>query len=266
MRTTEKTRKIRLVSTILAGAILAGASGCATKGPKRVYAAPVLPEPRRVAPADQAIADAPRNQPGRIMDPDAITYAQVPSRILYLPGQHGIFGRESARQEVAYNLVPVERIGAIQAQGTPEFGEIQTQEKVEMKVDITEMTVTNPDGSFSKGQARRLGVLGQSDAEKTRAENLLRRGEEIQWSAEVGWVGFTPEKKAKPYEPEGVKKKEEGPSEITAPEKANKPSIEPLEEPKKPSSEEVKKTQEEDLELELGPGKKETEIDAFSFE
>jgi hypothetical protein len=263
-----KSRALALTLTGLAMTGMLLVTGCATKGPKRVYAAPFRPEPNRVAPANQAIADAPRTQPGKVMDPDAITYAQVPARIIYLPGQHGIFGRESARQEVAYNLVPVDRIGAIQAEGTPEFGEIRTGQgpTVDVKVDVTEMTISNPDGSFSKGQARRLGVLGQSEAEKSRAGNLLQRGEELQWSTEIGWVGFRGETKAKGYEPDGAKKEAPAaPGTVTPPATATTPDIEPLGEPGtgvKPPEPKV----EEELELELGPKPKDKEEETFSFE
>jgi hypothetical protein len=194
-------RKIVIFNTALIGLTIF-VTGCATKGPKKVYATPVQPPVRVVSPTVQAVNDAPRTQPGKIMDPDAVTYAQVPSRIIYLPGQHGIFSRSSAKQEVAYNLVPVDRIKAVQAEATPEFGEVLVRENVDVKVkDVIETSFMNEDGSTVKGTARRLGVLGQNDVEKQRAENLLRRGEELRWSADMGWVGFFPEKKAKPYRP-----------------------------------------------------------------
>jgi hypothetical protein len=207
-------------------------SGCATKGPKKVYAMPAPVPERIVAPKNQAVADAPRTKPGKIMDPDSVTYAQVPSRIIYLPGQHGIFARSSAKQEVSYNLVPVDRIGAIQAEATPEFGEtiVRQETSIEIK-DVVETSFMNDDGSTSKGVARRLGVLGNNDVEKKRAENLTKRGEELRWSAEMGWVGFTPEKKAKPYKP--AKQKEEKIPDLDIPEpssKKKKAEIEPIKE------------------------------------
>lgn len=196
-------------------------TGCATKGPKQIYAMPAPVQHRIVSPTSQAITDAPRTKPGKVMDPEAITYAQVPSRIIYLPGEHGIFARSSAKQEVSYNLVPVDRIGAIQAEATPAFGETIVREDVSIQVkDVVDTTFMNDDGSTSKGSARRLGVLGNNEVEKKRASNLLKRGEELRWSAEMGWVGFFPEKKAKPYKPTKDK--------IT--------SIPPLETPKKTSS------------------------------
>lgn len=187
------------ISTLLTSIFL---SGCATKGPKMIYAMPAQLPQKVVSPTDQAIKNAPRTQPGKIMDPDSVTYAQVPSRIIYLPGEHGIFGRSSAQQEVSYNLVPVDRVGAIQAEATPDFGETIVREDISIKIkDVMETSFMNDDGSTVKGTARRLGVLGNNDVEKKRAQNLTKRGEELRWSAEMGWVGFFPEKKAKPYKP-----------------------------------------------------------------
>jgi hypothetical protein len=205
-------------------------TGCATKGPQKVYAMPARVPERIVSPTTQAIADAPRTKPGKVMDPDSITYAQVPSRIIYLPGQHGIFGRTSATQEVAYNLVPVDRIGAIQAESTPEFGETIVREQTSISIkDVIETTFMNDDGSTVKGTARRLGVLGNNDVEKNRAENLLKRGEDLRWSAEMGWVGFFPEKKAKPYKPTKPKKTKIPDLEVSE-KKTPKPEIEAIKE------------------------------------
>lgn len=206
-------------------------TGCATKGPKKVYAMPAPVQHRVIAPATQAVTDAPRTRPGKIMDPDSITYAQVPSRIIYLPGQHGIFGRSSAKQEVSYNLVPVDRVGAIQAEGTPDFGETIVREEVGISVkDVIQTTFMEEDGSTVRGTARRLGVLGNNDVEKKRAENLIKRGEELRWSAEMGWVGFFPEKKAKPYKPK--KEKEQTIPDLNIPEEPpkKKAEIEPIKE------------------------------------
>lgn len=197
-----KMKKLRIVSILcpigIAMAILS-LTGCATKkGPQQVWASPVQ---RVVSPVNQAITDAPRTQPGKIMDPEALTYAQVPSRILYLPGHHGVKSRKSPRQEVAYDLVPVSRIGAIQAEATPEFGEIIVQGSETKIEDITEMTVISEKGETLRGKGRRLGVLGKAESAKDRARDLLKKGEELQWDAERGWVGFVVEQKAKPYTP-----------------------------------------------------------------
>lgn len=208
-------------------------SGCATKGPKRVYAMPAQLPTKITSPTTQAVNDAPRTRPGKVMDPDSITYAQVPSRIIYLPGQHGIFGRSSATQEVSYNLLPVDRVGAIQAEATPEFGETILRESVSVEIkDVVETSFMNDDGSTIKGSARRLGVLGNNNVEKKRARDLLKRGEELRWSAEMGWVGFFPEKKAKPYKP--TKQKTEKIPELDIPDektKKTKAEIEPIKAP-----------------------------------
>jgi hypothetical protein len=157
------------------------------------------------------VADAPRRQPGKLMDPDAVTYAQVPSRIIYLPGSAGVFGRVSGRQEVAYNLVPVDRIPEIQAQGTPSMemreGRPSTQPSAQTPAAGSfPAAFKNSDGVTTSGMARRLGVLGKTGVEKTRAESLLARGERLEWTPDVGWVGFTDQKVPKPLPPvkEGV--------------------------------------------------------------
>lgn len=191
-----------LIIISLSGIVLSTFTGCATrKGPQQVWASPVQ---RVVSPLNQAVTDAPRTQPGRIMDPDALTYAQVPSRIIYMPGGHDIKSRKSPRQEVAYNLVPVSRIGAIQAQTTPEFGEIIVQDKTTNIEDVVEMTIFSKEGETLRGKGRRLGVLNQSKAEESRARDLLKKGEDLHWDKTKGWVGFVVEKRAKPYSPKNV--------------------------------------------------------------
>jgi hypothetical protein len=163
------------------------------------------------------------------MDPAAITYAQVPSRIIYLPGDQGIFARKSATQTVAYNLVPVDRIPAIQAEGTPEFGQIQGKREDGTKsLDIVETSFLEEDGSTIKGTGRRLGVLGQNEVEKERASNLLKRGEELRWSADIGWLGFIPDKKANAYTPKKEKEKDIPPIETPTEETKKKPEIEQI--------------------------------------
>ena len=182
-----KTLKLTL-SAVMAATLL---TSCATRGPTRVTALP-MPGPT-VSPTNWAVVDAPRQQPGKLMDPDAVTYAQVPSRIIYMPGDSGIFGRRSARQEVAYNLVPVDRIPAIQAQGTPVFESRAPAETSQAKSNVFTAVFPGKDGASAKGTARRLGVLGKTDVEKTRAQSLLAKGETLHWAQDVGWVGFTEE-------------------------------------------------------------------------
>lgn len=217
---------------ILAVSILALITGCATKGPKKIYAMPVAPTLKVKSPTSQAIADAPRTKPGSIMDPEALTYAQIPSRIIYLPGQHGLFGRSSAKQEVAYRLEPVDRIKAIQAQATPEFPETsRTDTTTTIKIkDITMQTFVNDDGTRVSGTARRLGILGQNDTEKIRALNLLRRGEELRWADEIGWVGFFAEEKAKAYSPKKEQQETIPPLDLDSSPQESTAEIEPIKE------------------------------------
>lgn len=171
-------------------------SGCSTpKGPKTVTAYQVI-IPNKQASTQEKAEQAPRTKPGIIMDPEAITWAQVPKRIIYFPGEHGIFSRSSSKQEVSYRLVPVERIGEIQAAGSPWF-----EEKPEAPDNLTFLTgkdvwslvITELDGKKIRGTARRLGVIGKTESERIRAESLLRKKEMLRWTDESGWIGFTPE-------------------------------------------------------------------------
>jgi len=239
-------------TTFLLGVMVVGLTsltGCATKkGPQQVWAAPVQ---RYVAPVNQAVIDAPRTEPGKIMDPEALTYAQVPSRIIYMPGGHGIKSRQSPRQEVAYNLVPVSRIGAIQAEATPEFGEIIVQEKQTSIEDITEMSVISSGGETLRGKGRRLGVLSKSKTEENRARDLLKKGEELQWDKERGWVGFVVEKRAKPYTPKSTTK-DPGIAEVKETPRKEEPKIEAIgndSQAEKETAVEVKSEEEEEIEL-----------------
>jgi predicted DNA-binding transcriptional regulator len=234
-------------------------TGCASpKGPKQVWASPVE---RVVSPVNQAITDAPRTQPGKIMDPDAVTYAQVPSRIIYLPGGQGIKSRQSPRQEVAYNLVPVSRIGAIQAEGTPEFGEIIVQGGDKTTVDIAEMTIISDGGETLRGKGRRLGILGRTESAKSRAKDLLKKGEQLEWDTERGWVGFVVETRARPYTPKKVE--EPKISEVKDTPKKEKPEIEDISKSKTKVEEKGDDEEEEEdflLDLNTSSGGEEIEL------
>lgn len=176
-----KTTPLSIFLAITAGAL----SSCATKGPREISAGPLV-IPQRTGPTNWAIQDAPRTQPGKVMDPDAVTYAQVPKRILFMPGEHGIFGRSSAQQEVAYDLVPVDRIPEVRAQGTPAF-----QPNTSNAPKWTAATFADSTGNLRKGKARRLGVINKTVRERTRAEALLEKNETLEWMEDIGWVGFT---------------------------------------------------------------------------
>jgi hypothetical protein len=209
--------KKNIIPLISIGASLALLSGCVTKGAKTVYARPVYVNPPITAKKAELVELAPRNQPGKLMDPDAITFAQVPNRIVYLPGGGTAYTRTSATQIVNYDLVPVGRIPEIQAQATPVFESRvpKTSEKRQIR-DIFPAQFPNLDGGVSKGIARRLGVIGDSPVEKTRAKGLLKDNEVLRWDPNVGWVGFVEEtiirpeqKKPKPELPDLGTKKEE---------------------------------------------------------
>jgi len=173
-------------SIILLPVLVSILSSCgSTKGPREVTARPFV-IPQRQSATEWAKDSAPRTQPGKVMDPDAVTYAQVPKRILFLPGEHGIFGRKSAQQEVAYDLVPVDRIPEVQAQGTPSF-----QPNYNNAAKWTAATFADPEGNLRKGKARRLGVTNQTVRERNRAESLLEKSETLEWLEGTGWVGFT---------------------------------------------------------------------------
>jgi len=169
-------------------------SSCATKGPKKIYAFPKY-TPERPAP-QEGFLNPTRTQPGTLMDPEALTYAQVPKRIIYLPGQHNMFNRQSAQQEVAYELVAVDRSHRIadlpsQAANPPS----PTPKEQKTSPEVFKTAFMDPSGGERHGTARRLGILGKSTVEKQRAELLLREKETLEWSADAGWIGFQEERK-----------------------------------------------------------------------
>jgi hypothetical protein len=166
---------------------------CATKGAKSIYAFP-QPSNTRTAP-NQEFLSPNRVKPGEIMDPEVLTYAQVPSRIIYLPGGQTLFSRHSSSQAVAYTLEPV---GISQP---PTLANPTPTPKPQAPTNTREVFKTafiEEDGAEVQGTARRLGILGKSEVEKERAELLLREKETLRWSAEAGWVGFLQEKKTQP--------------------------------------------------------------------
>jgi predicted DNA-binding transcriptional regulator len=209
---------LRQAGTCLLIAFVMG--GCATKGPKRVTAYAKDERPIR-AETDWAIEEAPRTEPGKLMDPEAVTYAQVPSRIIYMPGRGGIFGRQSSRQEVAYNLVPVGRTPeAIAAAPEMEKKEVAGETETSPTASVFQSVFMGSGGKPVRGVARRLGVLGKTQEEENRAKALLKRDELLRWTVDVGWVGFTEEVVVDDTRP-------------AAP-KAEIPEIEEVEPPKEP--------------------------------
>lgn len=183
--------KQRIRICLLAGLAVA-LQGCATKSARVVTANQVVSKPV-TASQNWAIADAPRTEPGKIMDPEAVTYAQVPSRIIFLPGHGGIFGRDSARQEVAYNLVPVGRQPEAIAPAPEMTNKPAVTEGKEPPPNQFTSVFPDKNGKPTRGIARRLGVLGKTPDEEKRATALLQRDELLRWNTDVGWVGFQPE-------------------------------------------------------------------------
>jgi hypothetical protein len=163
---------------------LAG-TGCTThKGAKKVTAHAYQPVKRGIL--EQSPVEMKRRIPGALIDPEATTYAQVTDRIIYMPGNNDLFSRTSPRQEVAYHLTPVSKVQEIRAEATPILDrKPTTSEDVKPAVSITLIR----DGNVIKGVGRRLGVLDTE--EKNRANNLLKKGESLEWKEDLGYVGFT---------------------------------------------------------------------------
>lgn len=184
-----------LAATLLTICLSYGFTGCATKGPREVYAFPRV-NPEMVAPQQELLSPQ-RSRPGTIMDPESTTFAQVPKRILYLPGSQNIFGRTSPQQEVAYSLIPVDRL--IPENNLPSQAATPPPKKEEPKAtkEVFKTAFVDEDGGERHGTARRLGILGKSPVEKQRAELLLKEKETLEWSAEAGWVGFQEERKTR---------------------------------------------------------------------
>jgi hypothetical protein len=133
------------------------------------------------------------------MDPEVETYTQVPTRIIYFPGEHTPFSRQSPKQEVAYSLKPINRSPGLPAP------KIDFEPAVGGDQPNTFPTgFLNKDGSVTQGEGRRLGVNEATEPGKQRAEDLLKKGEELRWSSSVGWIGFKASKTEKKIEQSGT--------------------------------------------------------------
>jgi len=170
-------------------------SGCATKGAKEIFAFPKLSE--TITSPTQSFLSPERTKPGQIMDPNSLTFAQVPTRILYIPSEGGLFSRKSSSQHVAYELIPVDFNNTAHLNPTlASSNNLNPSAKPELK-EFFRTTFLGKDGQERTGTARRLGLLGKSTVEKERATLLLKGKESLEWSPEAGWIGFLAEKKTK---------------------------------------------------------------------
>ena len=184
---------LSFLQTIITGTALLTLTGCATRSAKKVTAHQVpstnqQPFRVQVAPLQDTV-NTKRPVIGTVMDPEAVTYTQVPERIIYIPGKHTIFSRTSAEQQVAYNLIPVSQTPEHQPV-TPPYFEGKTIGGEAPRSSFTTSFI-NSDTSTTTGTARRLGVTSQNPSEKERAKQLLRETEELKWNEAVGWIGFT---------------------------------------------------------------------------
>lgn len=185
-----KYQRLTIHSAILGAVFL---TGCATgnKGPKTY-------EARTYQPARQGIVNSeiyvsPRQKVGQVMDPQATTFAQVPKRILFLPGEQGITSRVSSTQEVKYDLVPVAQIPEIQSQVKPtviipstERTVVTSNNQEPREISIMEEGQSEP----TLGKARILEIREQSQEEL--AKSLLRTNkEQAKYVPPYGWIAWT---------------------------------------------------------------------------
>lgn len=187
------------------GALL---TGCATKKPYKVNASPIRTS--QVAPMAREIQ---RTSPGEVMDPEAEVFAQVPKRIIFLPGQNSLTGRVSPEQVAAYSLVKVGQLPEVQAgQPTTVIMTDPSQNPDKGRKEIVNMTI-NERGITEEGTARVLNVMESTDVDKARGR--IRPGETLKFIEYTGWVGwipkgaFIPAPTQKIPEPLGEKKIEE---------------------------------------------------------
>lgn len=166
-------------------------SGCASKKPYKVDARPIAVS--QVAPIAK---DIQRRTPGQVMDPEAEVFAQVPKRIIYLPGEHGLTGRRSAEQIAAYSLVKVGSLPEIQTnQPTSVILTDPNQNPAKGSRDIINMTI---DGT-QEGTARVLHVRESEQIDLARGR--IRGGETLKFFDQTGWVGWIPKQGTGPTAP-----------------------------------------------------------------
>jgi hypothetical protein len=129
------------------------------------------------------------------MDPQAITFAQVPKRILFLPGQETTTSRISPSQEVAYNLVPVQQIPEIQSQQKPTIIVPPSSPGAELSGTKDISIYDEASKSTIDGRIRILDI--RSNNQESLAQSQLAPGETAKFIKPYGWVGW----KAKPTTP-----------------------------------------------------------------
>lgn len=222
--------------SLVATTLLLGVTGCATKDkgqPYQITAAPIRSS--EVAPMAKEIQ---RTSPGEIMDPDAQVFAQVPKRILYLPGESTLTGRTSPEQIAAYSLVNVNQIPEIQSNApTTVVLTDPNQNPDQGQTDIVNLTISER-GSTEEGTARILNVSENVDID--RARGRIRPGETLRFIDTTGWVGWIPKGASAPTRTQEI------------PEKLNNDPLPPLLTPEPtpaPTEPEPSPTPEEEIKL-----------------
>lgn len=160
-------------------------TACATKKPYQVNATPI--HTSIVAPMAREIQ---RTAPGEIMDPGAEVFAQVPKRIIYLPEERTLTGRQSAEQVAAYSLVKI-RENPESQNGLPTTVIMTDPSRNPDKGsrDIINMSITER-GKPEEGTARILNVVEVSQID--RARGRIHQGETLKFVEETGWIGWIP--------------------------------------------------------------------------
>jgi hypothetical protein len=162
-----------------------GMTGCANKEPVQITARPI-----RTSQVGTMAREIQRTSPGEVMDPNAEVFAQVPKRILFLPGEHGIFSRQSPEQLAAYDLVKVGQLPEVQANQPTSVILTDPWKNAEKGTqDIINMTIAES-GRLEEGTARRLNVMQAIDIDFARPR--IRKGETLRFFEDTGWVGWIP--------------------------------------------------------------------------
>lgn len=178
-------------------------SGCASKKPYEVYARPIAIS--QVTPISQEIQ---RRTPGQIMDTEAEVFAQVPKRIIYLPGEHGLTGRISPEQIAAYSLVKIGSLPEVQTnQPSSVILTDPNQNPQKGSQDIINMTVNGNE----EGTARILHIREPEQVDIARGR--IREGETLKFFDQTGWVGWIPKQAAgQPTTPSSLLPKDAAPT------------------------------------------------------
>jgi len=174
---------------LLAIFLLPSCSSSPKKGRQEIYVSPI-----RTESVSQIAEREVRTLPGEVMDPNARTFAQIPQRIIYLPGEEGIFTRRSPEQLAAYQLVRKEDIPEIQSTDKPTIilpqGRFpQSQENIAQEGAIMEMAIMSESGVV-EGTARDLNLPERTQDQAARGK--IYQGETLKFIEGTGWVGWMP--------------------------------------------------------------------------